>query len=399
MNFRFSEEEEVFRQEVREFIKKEVPLDFTGADADAQYDEEAREEVRAVAHEIRHKLGAKGWLGMTWPKEYGGQEASFTKDYILAEELTYHKIPGRDIYGVTMIGPTILRFGTEEQKRQYLGEIIRGEVVWCEGMSEPEAGSDLASLRTRAVLEGDEFVVNGEKIWSSGAHVADRYILFVRTDPEAPKNKGISCLLVDLKNTPGITFQTIQHMDGLFAFNDVFLDNVRVPKENLLGGLNNGFRVVLEILNFERPFGGIAVTYARRILDDLIAYARETERNGKALINDALVRNSLADRAIELEVGRMMAYNVVWNQSQGHTLPKESTMVKLYGIDATKRVYDAGMQILGLYGQLDEDSKWVSLRGEIKYLYLRAIGLLSAGGTTEIMRNTIATVGLGMPRG
>ncbi len=399
MNLKFSADEEAFRQEIRDFIKKEVPPDFRGADVDCQYEEEGKEEIHKFAAEMRKKLASKGWLGMTWPKEYGGQEAPFMYDFILAEELNYHKVPGRDLYGVSIVGPTILRLGTEEEKQRYLPEITRGEATWSEGMSEPEAGSDLASLKTKAVLDGDEWVINGEKIWSSGAHVTDRYLLFVRTDPEAPPNKGITCLIVDLKNTPGITMQQIQHMDGLFSFNSVWFEDARVPKDAMFGGECNGFKVILETLNFERPFSGLCVTYARRILNDLIDYCKETRRNGKPLIEDSVIRQKLADCATRLEVGRMMSYNVVWMQSQGLPTPKESNMIKLYGIESTKKVYDIAMQILGPYGQLEEGSKWAPLRGEVKYLYMRAIGLMSAGGTLEIMRGTIAGAGLRMPRG
>ncbi|MFO8010609.1 MAG: acyl-CoA dehydrogenase family protein [Dehalococcoidia bacterium] len=399
MNLKFSADEEAFRQEVRDFIKKEVPSDFRGADADCQYEEEGIEEVHKFAAEMRKKLAAKGWLGMTWPKEYGGQEAPFMYDFILAEEMNYNKIPGRDLYGVSIVGPTILRLGTEEQKQKYLGEITRGEVVWSEGMSEPEAGSDLASLKTKATLDGEEWVINGEKIWSSGAHVADRYLLFARTDPEAPPNKGITCFILDLKNTPGITMQTIQHMDGLYAFNSVWFEDARVPKDAVFGGETKGFKVILETLNFERPFSGLAMTYAKGVLDQLWEYCKETRRNGIPLVEHQTIRQKLADCATRLEVGRMMSYNVVWMQSQNLPTPKESTMIKLYGIETTKKVYDTGMEILGLYGQLDEESKWAPLRGEVKYLYMRAIGLLSAGGTLEIMRNTLAGAGLRMPRG
>lgn len=399
MDFRFTDDELAFRQEVRDFIKKEVPSDFRGADTDCQYEEEARKDIHDFAVEMRKKLAAKGWLGMTWPKEYGGQEAPFMYDFILAEELNYNKIPGRDLYGVSIVGPTILRLGTEEEKQKYIPEITRGEVTWSEGMSEPEAGSDLTSMKSKAELKGDEWVVNGEKIWSSGAHVADRYLLFVKTNTEVPPNKGISCFIVNLKETPGITMQTIQHMDGLFAFNSVWMEDMKVPREALFGGEGNGFKVILETLNFERPFSGSVMTYATGVLDQLVEYCKVTKRNGKPLAEDKVIRQKLADCATRLEVGRMMAYNVVWMQSQGLPTPKESNMIKLYGIESTKKVYDTAMQILGPYGQLDEESKCVPLRGEIKYLYMRAIGLMSAGGTPEIMRNTIAGAGLRMPRG
>lgn len=399
MNLKFSADEEAFRQEVREFIKKEVPPDFRGADVDCQYEEEAREDVHRFAQEMRKKLAAKGWLGMTWPKEYGGQEAPFMYDFIVAEELNYHQVPGRDLYGCSIVGPTILRLGTEEQKKKYLPEITKGEVTWSEGMSEPEAGSDLASMKSKAELKDGKWVINGEKIWSSGAHVADRYLLFVRTDPNVAPNKGISCFILDVKNTEGVTMQTIQHMDGLFAFNSVWMEDVTVGPDAIFGGECNGFKVILETLNFERPFSGLVMTYTQGVLDKLVQYCKETERNGKPLIEDKTIRQKLADCATRLEVGRMMSYNVVWMQSQNLPTPKESTMIKLYGIEASKKVYDTAMQILGLYGQLEEDSKWAPLRGQVKYLYVRAIGLLSAGGTLEVMRNTLAGVGLRMPRG
>lgn len=399
MDFRFSADEERFRQEVRDFIKKEVPADFRGADVDCQYEEEAIDDIHEFAREMRKKLAAKGWLGMGWPKEYGGQEAPFVYDFILAEELNYHRVPGRDLYGVSIVGPTILRLGTEEQKKKYLPEITRGEVVWSEGMSEPEAGSDLTSMKTKAELKGDKWVINGEKIWSSGAHVADRYLLFARSNPDVAPNKGITCYIIDLKNTPGISMQTIQHMDGLFAFNSVWLEDVEVPQDAVFGGECNGFKVILETLNFERPFSGLVMTYARSVLDDLIEYCKETKRNGVPLADDKVIRQKLADCATRLEVGRMMSYNVVWMQSQNLPTPKESTMIKLYGIEASKKVYDTAMQVLGMYGQLDEVSKHAPMQGRVKYLYMRAIGLLSAGGTLEIMRNTLAGTGLRMPRG
>ncbi len=398
MNFKFSKEEEAFRQEIRDFIKKEVPSDFIWADVDTQYREEGTEEIRKFAEEMRKKLAAKGWLGMSFPKEYGGQGKPLIYDYILAEEMNYHKVPGRDLYGVSIVGPTILRLGTEEQKKRYLGEIARGEVVWSEGMSEADAGSDLASLKTKAVLDGNEWVINGEKIWSSGAHVADRYLLFVRTDPAAPPHKGISCLLVDLNNASGINMKTDQHMDGLWAFNIVSFQDARVPKDVVFGGENNGFKVILETLNFERPFSGLCVSYAKRVLDDMVQYCRETKRDGKPLAENQIIRQKLADCATRLEVGRMMSYHVVWMQSLGLPTPKESNMIKLYGIESTKKVYDTAMQILGPYAQLNEQSKWAPLRGEVNYLYMRAIGLMSAGGSLEIMRNTIAGAGLRMPK-
>ena len=223
--------------------------------------------------------------------------------------------------------------------------------------------------------------------------------MFVRTDPEAAPHKGISCLLVDLRNTPGITMKTDQHMDGLWAFNIVWLEDARLPKDAVLGDVNNGFKVILETLNFERPFSGLCIAYAKRVLDDLIEYCKQTTRNGKPLAEDQVIRRKLADCATQLEVGRMMAYHVVWMQGQGLPTPKESNMIKLYGIESTKRVYDTAMQILGAHSQLTENSKWVPLKGEINYLYMRAIGLMSAGGSLEIMRNTIAGAGLRMPKG
>ena len=241
MDFRFSETEEKFRQELLEFLDRELPAGWGEGPAPSPDDEWA-ETLR-----MRRKLAERGWLTMHWPPEYGGQGASPILSLIFNEEMSYRGAPGRDAFGARMLGPTLMIYGTEEQKRQFLPPVARGEVQWCQGYSEPQAGSDLASLSTRAEDEGDYFRVNGSKVWTSLAHRADWMMVLVRTDPEAPKHRGISFLLVDMKS-PGVEVRPIMNMAGTHEFNEVFFDDVQVPKGNLVGEKDRGWYVAVTLL-------------------------------------------------------------------------------------------------------------------------------------------------------
>lgn len=391
MQFRISPEDEAFREEVREFLKQELPPDWVGS-GEGDDDEEWEFTLR-----MRKKLAEKGWLTMAWPPEYGGQGASLMRQVVFAEEMAYHRAPGRDAFGIRMLAPTLMIHGTEEQKREHLPRIARGEVQWCQGYSEPESGSDLASLQTRAVEDGDDFVINGTKIWTSMAHRADWMFMLVRTDPDAPKHRGISFLLVDMK-TPGIEVRPIVNMANLHNFNMVTFDNVRVPKRNLVGEKNRGWYVGATLLDFERS--GVEYSAgARRTLEELVQFAKEATRNGRPLAEDPLVRRRLADMAIEVEVSRLISYYIAYMQSQGLVPNKEASMGKLFGTELQQRVAQTGMSLLGLYGQLEPDSKYAPLQGRIERAYLTSISATIAAGTSEIQRNIIATRGLGLPRG
>jgi alkylation response protein AidB-like acyl-CoA dehydrogenase len=391
MDFRFSAEDEAFRQELQGFLEEQLPADWQGG---GRYPEL---EDWDFTLDVRKKLARNGWLTMHWPQEYGGQDASPVKSAIFNEEMSYRRAPGRDIFGVRMLAPTLMIYGTEEQKKEFLLPVSRGEVQWCQGYSEPGSGSDLASLQTRAVVDGDDYVINGSKIWTTMAHKADWIMVLARTDPEAPKHRGISFILVDMK-TPGVSVQPVHNMTGGHDFNQVFFDNVRVPTRNLVGEENRGWYVGVTLLDFERS--GIDYSaMARRLLDETRAHAVETKRNGLPLMETPWVRNLLADRYIECEVARLMAYNVAYMQGQGLVPNKEASMSKVFGSETLQRVTGAGMEVLGLYGALDRNEKWAPLRGRIQEHWMTSFSHKIAAGTSEVQRNIIASRGLGLPRG
>ena len=298
MDFKFTDEEETFRSELSSWLTNELAnvSDFQREDPDANW---------KFTLDMRQKLSQKGWLTMAWPEEYGGQNASHMMQVIFAEEMSYNRAPGRDIFGTRMMAPTLMIHGTEEQKREFLPPVSKGEVQWCQGYSEPESGSDLASLQTRAVEDGDDFVINGTKIWTSGAHRADHIMVLTRTDPDAPKHRGISFLLCDM-NTPGLTVNPIVNMAGDHNFNMITFDNVRVPKKNLVGEQDRGWYVGATLLDFERS----GVDYsagARKTLEELTDYSKSNSLNGKLLADNEVVRNRLADLAIEVDVSRLIS--------------------------------------------------------------------------------------------
>jgi len=394
MDFRFTPEEEAFRQELRGWLRENVPPNWEGVFL------EEEEEEWTLGRAFVKKLSQKGWVAPAWPKEYAGMDASPAMQLAYNEEMGYHRAPiGSVLQAVGYIGPAILSFGTEEQKKQHLPPITAGETVWCQGFSEPEAGSDLASLRTRAVKDGDDYVINGDKTWTSNAHRSDWCIMLVRTDPAAPKHKGISFFLVDMKS-PGITVQPIINMANVHSFNQVFFEDVRVPRSALLGQENQGWYIGAMTLDFERSsLVAAGVAMAKRGLDDLVDYCKETKVNGRSLLDKPLVRHKLAEIAIEIEVGKYMVYRVVSLQARKEPGSIEAAVCKLYTTEMDVRLANTGIQILGLYGQLHRDSKWVQLMGRFQKSYLYAIAMMVGGGSSEIQRNIIAMRGLGLPRG
>ncbi len=391
MDFQFSAEDDAFRQELRAFVQQELPPDWEGG---GRWPEEWDWEL---TRQIRKKMAERGWLTMHWPREYGGQDAPPISQAIFNEELAYLRAPGRDIFGVRMLGPTLMIYGSEEQKRTHLPPISRGEVQWCQGYSEPESGSDLASLSTRAVRDGDDYVINGSKTWTTMAHRADWIFMLARTDPDVPKHRGISFILVDMKS-PGIQVRPIINMADGHEFNQVIFDNVRVPRRNLVGEENRGWYVAVTLLDFERS--GIEYSaMARRLLDDVWGYAGEVKHNGQPLAQVPWVRQLMADRYIECEVARLMAYNVAYMQGQGLVPNKEASMSKVFGSETLKRVTAASMEVLGLYGVLGRDEKWAPLKGRVPEHWMISFSHTIAGGTSEVQRNIIASRGLGLPRG
>lgn len=395
MDFSASAEEKALREKISIFVKKELPPEFWEGAYDMlenQYTEEFWPTTRAIAL----KLGEKNWLAPHWPKEYGGEGASYTKYLICQEELIYCGVPATDmgIGGISWIGPSLMHFGNEEQKKRHLPKLARGEIFWCTAYSEPNSGSDLASLQCRALAKGNDYIINGQKIWTSAGYVADWCWLAARSSTEGKKHRGISLFMVDMK-TKGIAVRPIIGMAGQVTFSEIFFDEVCVPRENLVGEENQGWDYVITALASERV--GIGILFAaitRRILDDLIMLARER----LPLAKDPLVRNKLAEMAIEVEVGRMLTYRAVWTQSKKLPTSYEGPMSKLYTSELSQRLAHTGMQLLGLFGQLCDGSKYAYLHGAITRTYLTAIGNTLLAGTSEIERNVIATIGLGLPR-
>jgi len=392
MEFSFTPKEQAFRRELHDYLQSEVPEWFAGIFA---LPEGEHDKVWEFTTQFARKLAKKGLLIRSWPKEYGGQEATHMEQLILAEEMAYFDEPrGSHYLGANWVGPVIMAFGTEEQKRKHLPAIANAEVLWCQGFSEPNAGSDLASLKTQATVDGDEYIINGQKIWTSYADHAGWCLIGVRTDTAAPKHKGITYLLMDMK-TPGITVHPIRSIFGLH-FCEVFLDNVRVPTQNTLGERNRGWYVMMQSMEYER--GGY-IKYARcqRTLDEIVKYVKETSVKGKLLIDDPLIRNKLADMAIGIRAVRALTHHMYWMQSQRLTAGYHPSVVKMASSEFDQNFTNIAMQILGLYGRLSKDSKYTRLKGRIVREYIWSREGTVAGGTSEIQRNVIAS-GLGLPK-
>ena len=321
------------------------------------------------------------------------------KRLILAEELAYNNAPISVEVEITVnwVTPTIILFGTEEQKKEYGTRVASGEIIFCIGYSEPNAGSDLAALQTRAVASGNEYIINGQKIWCSYAHLADYCWLAARTNPDVSKHKGISMFIVDMK-TPGVTVRPLINILNHHSFNEVFFDDVHIPRENLVGQENNGWYQLVIALDMERSSIGTAASQ-QRVIEELVQYARETRRNGKPIAEDPIIRNRLADMAVENEILRMMCYRIAWMFSKGMHPSYESSMAMVFCSDLMRRIADAGMHVMGHYGELDKGSKWAGLNGRITRLYLSSISIGVGGGSNEIQRTIIAMRGLGLPRG
>jgi len=384
MDFRFTEEEEKFREEVRSFLREEFA-------ARAE-----RDGGLAFYTSFTRKLAEKGWTAVHWPKEYGGQGWPIMRQVIFNEEMAYHRAPRTDFMGMNIAGPAIIAYGTPEQKEQHLPPIVRQETFWCQGFTEPGAGSDLASLQTKAVEDGDDFIINGQKTFTTMAHFAQWCILLARTDPHAPKHRGISCFLVDM-TTPGITVRPLIDMVGMHTLNEVFLDDVTVPKSALLGDKNMAWHQAAgRSLESERSAIGNSAS-ARRLVEDLVHYIKEV-KGSQSLSENHMLRQRIAEMAIEIEIGRILSYRVAWLQSKELPLGYMPSMVKLYHSELSQRLVNIGMQVLGLYGQLERGSKSAQLRGRMARNYLVTVANTFGGGTSEIQRLIIATKGLGLPR-
>lgn len=392
MDYKFTPEDDAFRGEVVSFIEGnwEPPEGVAEPGDDSHHEAQRAFEKRAAS---------KGWLTMAWPTEYGGRGASHIQQTIYREEAAYRGAPGSGGQGISMVGPCLMLHGSEEQKKEHLPRIANAESYWAQGFSEPGNGSDLAGLQTRAVRDGDDFVINGQKIWTSGAQYADWIHVLTRTDPEAPKHRGISYFLLDM-NTPGIEVRPLINMLGEHGFNEVYFTDVRVPASNMMGEYNRGWYVAATLLDFERSGVAWSAT-SRKSIELMSEYAAERpgRRGGANLIDDPGVRNGLANLAIESEISRLISYRVVDMQSKGLVPNHEASMSKMFGSELGQRVSRFGVNMMGLHSQrIDPDDPGAPIAARIGRAYMSTVPSTIAAGTSEIQRNIIATRGLGLPR-
>ena len=391
MNFDFSAHEEAFRKDVRRWLETHLPDDLRGrAFASSRAD---REEVRRL-RAWQRAMHEAGYVGMDWPREFGGRGASIVEMVILYQEMARAESPQLvNRGGISMLGPTLMKHGTPAQQKRFLPRILTAEEVWCQGFSEPNAGSDLASLQTRAVREDDQFVVNGQKVWTSMAHVADWCFLLVRTDPTAPKHRGISFLLVDM-TTPGIAVRPLRQITGEAEFNEVFFDNVRVPADHLVGRLNEGWSVAITTLAYERDL----LTFIRHVSlrNALHRLVRLVQRQKTSV--DPIVRQKVAGLWIGEQALQLNGYRSLTNILRGGAPGPEGSTSKLFWSQVDQDLAQVATEVIGPYSQITQGSPWAPDEGQWEFYELLARASGIRAGTSEILRNILAERVLGLPK-
>jgi alkylation response protein AidB-like acyl-CoA dehydrogenase len=402
MNLSYPVETEHFRAEIRQWLLDNLP-DGWGSPAFSL----TKEEKRVFNEEWVRKLFAGGWICASWPKEYGGKGLTLMESVVLNEEFARVEAPLRaDFFGDTLVGPTILQWGTEEQKRQFIPGILNGSISWCQGFSEPDAGSDLASLKTRAELDGDEWIINGQKVWTTQAQYADYIFLLARTDPDAPKHSGISYLLVPMKQE-GIEVRPISQVDGSAEFNEIFFTNVRCPAENVVGGINNGWKVAMTTLGFER--GTSATTGHRRFMREMNRVVADAQKNGKA--SDPLIRQGLAKAWINVKIMEINGFRSLTDSLNAtHHTAALSACNKMFWSEHHRAVVDLAIDIQGIEGQIltGNPTDIVDVRAkrgrddypvsDLQASFFFSLSETIWGGTAEIQRNIVGERVLGLPK-
>ena len=390
MDLTLSAEELQFRDTLRGWLQANVPPPWTHPSKDAESKQAHLEYLRAW----QRTLFDGGWAGVSWPREHGGRGVTIIEQSIFQEELALAQAPERlGVIGEGLVGPTIIAVGTEAQKQQFLKPLLMGDHIWCQGFSEPNAGSDLAALGTKAVLDGNHYVVNGQKIWTSFGHVANWCLLVVRTDPTAPKHKGLTCLLVDMKS-PGVEFRPLKMLTGDAEFNELFFTDVHVPVSNVLGEVNQGWGVALTALGNERAnLGTPLYMMFKRDFDRLLERVQTMRRGGRPITEDPIVRQKLAQAHLDLEVFRLNSLRTLSGMSNSHAPGPEGSILKLYWSEMNQRNAQLALEVLGLPGQ-----SWDFDDGRWAFNYLRSRGNTIEAGTSEIQRNIIAQRVLGLPR-
>jgi alkylation response protein AidB-like acyl-CoA dehydrogenase len=407
MDWGDSPEQATFRSQVHDYIRERLPAYYRteeyrlskleAPENDWQWDMvHGTEEAQAAAREWAGALAEKGWAAPGWPSQYGGGGLTTLEQFVMKQEFAEAEAPevgGGN--GIPMLGPTLLVHGTEEQKQKFLPPTLSGEYLWAQGYSEPGAGSDLASLQCRAVKDGDEYIINGQKLWTSAGHKSNWIFMLVRTDPDAPKHRGITFLMVDMK-TPGINVRPIISMGWQHATNETFYEDVHVPIDQVVGEENRGWYVGMTLLDFERSSISGAVQQ-RKAIEEMIEEVKSPDGIPNRI---DLIRGEVADRATEIEVNNNLSLRIASMQAAGLVPNYEASMGKMYGSELTQRLARTGTKVFGLYGNLWEGTERLSpLHARHTQTYVSAVVGTIAGGSSEIQRNIIATRGLGLPRG
>ena len=390
MDFAFSPEEARFRDELRALLRAQLPADWPTRGLAEPIDSEER---HALADVVSRHLAQRKWLALAWPEEHGGLNASYLTQHLFNEEMAYQDAPGGGGVGVSSVGPAIMMHGNHEQQRRYLPRIANAEDRWAALYSEPGAGSDLASIQTRAVRDGDAYVINGLKTWVAGADRASMGWLAARTDPNAPKHRGLSTFAVSMDD-PGIEIRPIENLAGERQLSEVALHNVRVPADQRVGPEHRGWYHIASTLDFERS-GVAAYARGKRHVEQLVGLAKDDSTLAE---QRQLVRYELADRWIELQVGFNIAQRIPWLQTQGISPNYEASISKVYGSELSQRIAGTGVRLLGMAGLLARGASGAPAGGAFARHYLTSAGSTIAAGTSEIQRNIIAQRGLGLPR-
>src|SRR5271155_1162867 len=394
MDFNYSSEQEAYRHQVRSWLEANAPEPLTPEEKE-RIDEDLLWERNKRWHK---KMYEHGWVGLNWPKEYGGRGATFIEQVIFQQELGRLGLPmGINVLGIIMTGPALMQWGTDAQKERYLKPILMADEIWCEGMSEPGAGSDLASIQTRAELHGDEVIVNGQKVWTTHAQRSDFCQLFVRTDPDVPKHKGMSALLVDMKS-PGVVVKPLKQITGDSEFNEIFFEDVRVPKENLLGPVNMGWQVLVSTLMHERFGIGETLGGTEQLLHQLVQIAKSVELNGRPAIEDNDIRQSIAQFAIEATAKKYNGLRSLSKRLKGQQPGPEASISKLLSTDLGQRMTKFITRLLGEYALLERHTAFAP-EGDWMRRILASESMTIAGGTSPVQKNMIGERILQLPKG
>ena len=395
MDYKLTEEQLALKKTFNDFFAAEMAN--APKDAGGGLEGTATPEGLKFSRYMMKKLAEKKWNVMAWPKEHGGLEAPTIDQMLFSEAMAYHGSPGIDGFGVRMFAPSIMQYGTEEQMKRVLPPIAKAEVQYCQGWSEPNAGSDLANLSTMAIRDGDYYVINGQKTWTTAAHNADYMFMLARTDPNSKRSRGLSVFNLDL-STPGVEIRPIIYLNGMHITNEVFFTDVRIPVEERVGPENEGWKLTRVSMNFERSGAG---SYAglKRTFERIFEYTQTTKRDGKPLTEHPTVRRKLAKMWMDIEIGRSLSYKIAALQEGGNLLfsPSAASETKVFSSELRQRMVSEATEIMGLYGQL-EPSVWAPLNGAMCDGYQVSIGSTICAGSNEIQRNIIAWVGLELPR-